>query len=57
MDKVNPVTCGGEGSINVSPPLVNDTVNGTVSVNIGESNDIIPAQPFILKFKDEPQTS
>ena len=55
--QVDSVTQGGEGSIDVSPPSVKHTVNGTVNVNIGEPNGIIPGRVFTLMFNDERDTS
>ena len=54
-DQVSSVSQGGEGSINVSPLLVNDTVNGDVNVNIGVpklSNGNIQGHAFTLIFND-----
>ena len=50
-DQVDSVTQGGKGSINVSPPLVTNTVNGDVNVSIGVPNGNTPEHAFILIFK------
>ena len=54
-DQANSVSQGGEGSINVSPPSVNDTVSGDVNVNIGVpklSNGNVQGHAFTLIFSD-----
>ena len=63
-NQVDSVTQGGEGSINVSPPSVNDTVIGDVNANIGRLNSVtpghalaLPGHALTLVFNDGPQSS
>ena len=59
-EQVSSVSEGGEGSINVSPPSVNDTVRGNVNMNVmthGLLNGNVSEHPLTLSFNDGEQTS
>ena len=57
LEKMSSVTNGGEGSINVSPQSVNNTITGTVNVSIGDKPSSTKLSILTMKFNNLYKTS